>query len=111
LPDSRADILERFDLDASLDDDKLVDQLLDYYGVGRVVFRNARAAVAGFPTRIAKAELLDEADWEARFEWLAQFLKRNFDEKVLVITHSKEQVKECENFLWDAFNLVIFWFV
>ncbi len=105
LPDSRADILERFDLDASLDDDKLVDQLLDYYGVGRVVFRNARAAVAGFPTRIAKAELLDEADWEARFEWLAQFLKRNFDEKVLVITHSKEQVKECENFLWDAHGI------
>lgn len=105
LPESRAEIIARYELDANLDDDKLVDQLLDYYGVGRVVFRNARGAVAGFPRRIAQAEFLGDNTWESRFEWLAQFLKRNFNKKILVITHTKEQVKECERYLWDIHGM------
>lgn len=101
LPESREEIFKRYDLDRDLDDEKLVDQLLDYYGVGRVVFRNARSAVKGFSSRITHPEFLENADWETRFEWLAQFLKKRFNEKILVITHAKDDVKSCEQYLWD----------
>merc|ERR1712046_541985 len=33
------------------------------------------------------------------------FLKRNFNKKILVITHTKEQVKECDRYLWDIHGM------
>ena len=109
LPNSKQALIDQYKLDVdqndSDDEQSLINQLLDCHGVGRVVFRNARSAVAGFPSRIAKAHELESSDWDAHFEWLAKFLKQRPDEKVLVITHSKDQVQDCESYLWQKHGL------
>jgi ATP-dependent helicase HepA len=105
LPETRDSLIERFDLDAALDDQALLSQVLDCQGMGRVMFRNARAAVKGFPARIAQSYRLPEDSWQARFEWLAQWLKQHKGEKVLVICQHKEQVLEAESYLWQKHGL------
>lgn len=42
--------------------DALVDALIDRHGTGRVMFRNRRASVGGFPERIAQFHLIDAND-------------------------------------------------
>ena len=42
--------------------DGLLSDLIDRHGTGRVMIRNRRAAVGGFPQRIAHVELLPESD-------------------------------------------------
>ncbi len=105
LPDSRAELCKRFDLDPSLDEQTLLAHVLDCHGVGRVMYRNARAAVAGFPKRLPEAHPIESDDAIARYEWLAQFLRSKPEEKVLVITHARDDVAECEQFLWDAHGI------
>ncbi len=86
---------------------ELLEHLLDRHGTGRVLFRNTRAAVQGFPKRQAHAyalELPDSyvplrselnpeikrgEDWikeDPRLTWLIDFLKRQGSQKTLVIT-------------------------
>ena len=77
-------------------DEKALQELLDRHGPGRVMFRNTRAAMPGFPRRILHAMGLtagaeDEAD--ARTRWLAGFLRRNADTKVLVICQTRAEVR------------------
>jgi len=93
------------------DPEKLIDQLLDRHGTGRVLFRNTRTAIEGFPDRVlhrypldppeeyslAAVELLarlhpelpylDDSwlEFDPRVEWLVQTLKSLRPEKVLVI--------------------------
>ncbi len=105
LPATRTTLIDRFDLDAGLDDEQLIDQVLDCHGIGRVMFRNVRASVSGFPSRAPQAHELEEGSWPARYEWLADFLKANPDEKVLVICHEKMQVIDCENYLWQKHGI------
>ena len=103
------------DLPADLDRDaapsQLIEQLLDRHGTGRVLFRNTRAAVEGFPQRVlhryplpqpeqyalAQVELderlhpelpyFDDSwlDFDPRVSWLEKTLKELRPEKVLVI--------------------------
>ncbi len=112
LPESRAKIIDDYRLDISEkdSDDRLVAQLLDSHGVGRVVFRNVRSAIAGFPVRKAFPEVVDDDTWAAKFEWLGQWLKTNKNEKALVICHDIAQVFDCENYLWKkhGFDAAVF---
>ncbi|MFT3928911.1 MAG: RNA polymerase-associated protein RapA [Spongiibacteraceae bacterium] len=91
---------------------ELIQQLLDRHGTGRVLFRNTRAAVQGFPERRLHVHALPspeiynelhdqlypetqitetraaEAQWlkhDPRVQWLEQLLKALRPEKVLVI--------------------------
>lgn len=105
LPASRDGLIERFDLDAHLGDNELINQVLDCHGVGRVMFRNVRASVKGFPAREPQAHMLETGQWHERYEWLAQFLKANPSEKVLVICHEKERVIDCENYIWQKHGI------
>lgn len=99
------------DIDRELPAEDVISQLLDRHGTGRVLFRNTRAAVKGFPARhlhrhalpnpeqYALAELdlasalhpelpyLDDSwlDFDPRVEWLEQTLKSLRPQKVLVI--------------------------
>jgi ATP-dependent helicase HepA len=50
------------DLDRSEAPEALIEQLLDRHGTGRVLFRNTRAAVAGFPQRILHRYPLTEPE-------------------------------------------------
>ena len=87
--------------------DELVEHLLDRHGTGRVLFRNTRSAVKGFPKRQAISHPLDLPEeykdfsgelhpelslgvsWvtcDPKVDWLINFLKKQGSEKTLVIT-------------------------
>ncbi|MCZ6894478.1 MAG: RNA polymerase-associated protein RapA [Gammaproteobacteria bacterium] len=92
--------------------DRIVGELLEHHGTGRVLFRNCRDSISGFPERRLHAHELEppaeylEADtsvpavarltpetlvgddwlsFDPRVEWLAQWLASHRTEKVLVI--------------------------
>jgi ATP-dependent helicase HepA len=74
-------------------------EALDRHGPGRVIFRNTRKCVSGFPQRHPHlmplqlpngATLLGSDD--PRIGWLIKFLNRNPSEKVLVICKTRTEV-------------------
>ncbi len=106
----------------------LLDELLDLHGPGRVLFRNTRAAMTGFPKRFARlAELHPQknaADWidrvstefavdagdtklEASFDlkddprilWLVKLLAKLEPQKVLLICRSIEKAEAIDEAL------------
>ncbi len=63
-----------------------VDDLLDRHGTGRVMFRNTRHVVQGFPEREALPASLPAGVSEERYcDWLGDLLREMRDTKVLVI--------------------------
>lgn len=84
----------------------LVDQLLDRHGTGRVLFRNTRAAVQGFPQRQLNTYPLEPGDEPslgfsdaARVQWLIQWLKQHRQEKVLIICSDPDTALDLETHL------------
>ncbi|MEX2607636.1 MAG: SNF2-related protein [Kiritimatiellia bacterium] len=67
-------------------------RLLRGHGPGRVMFRNTRDWIQGFPQRIAHPVELKNGE-NAKERWLVGFLNGHADEKVLVITRTVAQVK------------------
>jgi ATP-dependent helicase HepA len=64
-----------------------IDDLLDRHGTGRVLFRNTRHAVKGFPQReVRPAPLADIADGDPYRHWLGELLLEHRAKKLLVIT-------------------------
>lgn len=103
-----------------------IQHLLDHHGTGRVLFRNTRAAISGFPERELKthplpapegfAELsrdqsLDSqlraenclgSDWtqmDPRVSWLVDWLKEHRREKVLLICNQQDSAIALEDYL------------
>ena len=101
-----------------------LNSLLDRHGTGRVLFRNTRQAVTGFPQRkliqhplflddvelthgaelqhVLQIESLLGSHWinvDERIEWLTNFLTENRDKKILLITAQAETAIELEEFL------------
>lgn len=108
--------------------DSLLKALLDQHGTGRVVFRNTRAAISGFPkrrfcpapleqnslthlARITREIIAEEtgADENLRYafkedpriDWLAGFLKQHRSAKVLLLCRSTRKVLAIETALQD----------
>ena len=109
--------------------EKLIQDLLDRHGTGRVMFRNTREAVEGFPqrqlhtyalpnplTEMSAAQIMLDADYslslhpeqrlgsqwlldDTRVGWLADFLLANRQEKVLVICAQSNTAKQLEEHL------------
>lgn len=109
--------------------DRLIEALLDQHGPGRVIFRNTRAAMVGFPRRRAHLSLLQaEADddrwgprlaqeferdlastsgqppqfWfktDPRVPWLIDLIERLAPAKILLICRSKAKVLALEEAL------------
>jgi ATP-dependent helicase HepA len=106
----------------------LIKTLLDQHGPGRVVFRNTRANMSGFPKRrFYPAPLSDGSatliarsgrEWEAeetggdatiryafkgdpRIDWLVAFLKQDRGAKVLLICKSQRKVVAIETALQE----------
>lgn len=98
---------------------QIVNQLLDRHGTGRVLFRNTRQGVEGFPRRevfpvpLALADAQDAGSlhpeqalrarlgdaWpelDARVAWLVDWLRTHRQEKVLVICASAETALDLE---------------
>ncbi len=104
----------------------LVRELVDQHGPGRVVFRNTRVSLKGFPGRrvclvplaphakpLAKEWAADRADGprsysladDPRVEWLVGFLQANPDDKVLLICRTREKVLALDAALRSRANL------
>jgi ATP-dependent helicase HepA len=90
---------------------RLVDDLIDRHGTGRLMFRNRRQAMGGFPGRVVYPVPLEAKPFigdamgqfgsknhtplqarDPRMAWLVRFLSENPDDKVLLITSRKEDV-------------------
>ena len=119
--DSVTTILESEDFDQAID--LAINNLLDRHGTGRVLFRNTREAVKGFPDRKLNAYALEKPDlgdqdvsldellhpelllgdqWltkDPRVEWLADWLSQNRDQKILVICALAKTALELEEHL------------
>jgi len=73
---------------------KLIDKLIDRHGTGRLMFRNTRSAISGFPQRaLHQYELEDELP-ETMAAWLVEFLAENYPDKVLLICSELDTVQE-----------------
>lgn len=89
----------------------LLSELLDQHGMGRVMFRNTRAALTGFPKRTANliplegdpslalaefnGEQVDLAT-DPRIAWLVTFIKKLKGAKALLICRTREKVEAIE---------------
>lgn len=128
LSPAQAELLNSFtDLPAagSVPADALISQLLDQHGTGRVLFRNTRAAISGFPARHVTGYRLHVSDdfpfreeythltpeselraagldWvlnDPRVEWLEDFFKQHRQSKVLLICADAETAIDLEKHL------------
>ncbi|KAA6187503.1 RNA polymerase-associated protein RapA [Thiohalocapsa marina] len=89
--------------------DEIVSRLLDRHGTGRVLFRNIRAAIAGFPERHVHASALtaptdettaaDAAD--PRRPWLVETLRRLHPARVLLIAARADTVLALRRWLQE----------
>ncbi|MGB0774224.1 MAG: RNA polymerase-associated protein RapA [Akkermansiaceae bacterium] len=79
----------------------LVRELLDAFGTGRVMFRNTRAALSGFPTRKAHITALAED----KMTWLVKLLKDLGEAKVLLICRTRELAEEISEKLQQLINV------
>ena len=89
----------------------LVSDLLDEFGTGRVMFRNTRAALSGFPERQALLVPLDAgkkgAELDAKVKWLVSLLKELGEQKVLLICRTRELVEKISERLLSELNVAV----
>ncbi|MEM8954725.1 MAG: helicase-related protein [Verrucomicrobiota bacterium] len=73
----------------------LISELVDEFGTGRVMFRNTRADMTGFPVREATLTAVDigEDVFEGKVKWLAGLLNDLGKEKVLLICRTREMAE------------------
>jgi ATP-dependent helicase HepA len=81
--------------------ERLIADLLDGFGVGRVMFRNTRARLGGFPQREPRIVAVTD-----KLKWLAELLEKLDGEKVLVITKTRELAEEVLEELRSATGVV-----
>ena len=84
--------------------EELIKLLLDHHGTGRILFRNSRQTVQGFPDRQCYGYPLqgeDSADLQDSpyLQWLVEKLKALGDEKALLICRRAETVIQLEQLL------------
>jgi ATP-dependent helicase HepA len=89
--------------------DRLVADLLDSFGTGRVMFRNSRTALSGFPQRKAKLVRVEgNGDLDStgvKVKWLAELLKKLRQQKLLLICGSRELAEEIYERLQREINV------
>lgn len=105
--------------------EKLVGHLLDHQGTGRILFRNTRSSIKGFPERIVYPYALQKpreysesdlarpqpeqnlteqhlenwTDFDPRIDWLENFLKTHPQDKALLITAHTNTALDIAQFL------------
>ena len=88
--------------------DELIQLLLDQHGTGRILFRNSRQTVKGFPDRQCHAyPLVANGDMpEAVYQqWLLDKIKQLGSEKALLICHKAETVVALEKWLREKHGI------
>ena len=82
---------------------RIIDELLDRHGTGRVLFRNTRHNVSGFPKRKLHRHCVNATDDQQlpfachnRVDWLVGWLKQHRQEKVLLICSQRDLAQDLE---------------
>ena len=76
---------------------ELIQALIDRHGTGRMLFRNTRQSVKGFPHRVYHQITLSEEN--DKIDWLIDFLKLHRDEKIFVICQTAATAIQLEQIL------------
>lgn len=71
----------------------IINKLIDRHGTGRLLFRNTRSAIPGFPQRKLQPQPLDDST-DALTQWLVAHLESTYPEKILLICAKQESVLE-----------------
>ncbi|HMP71915.1 MAG TPA: SNF2-related protein [Kiritimatiellia bacterium] len=103
-----ASVVKKANRIADSGDESALQDLLDRHGPGRVIFRNTRAVLTGFPQRHLHAWPLDPpapGDPDPRALWLASFLRKHPKRKVLVITQTRKDVLDLHQTLQTLINV------
>jgi len=73
--------------------ERIVNDLIDRHGTGRLLFRNTRQAITGFPERrLISYDLTDDTP-STRASWLIELLDSMMPEQLIVITQRRETVE------------------
>ena len=83
----------------------LINQLIDQHGTGRMMFRNTRATISGFPKRHFIPAVLDDASNETRIRWLFDTLRELSPDKVLMICATAETAVSTSTLLLQKHGL------
>lgn len=88
---------------------RLVGDLLDEFGTGRVMFRNTRAVIQGFPPRRCQLRQLelyaDLAPEDMLIRWLAATLRELAEAKVLLICRTRKLAEDIHERLLCEINV------
>ena len=81
----------------------LISELVDSFGTGRVLFRNTRDRLTGFPKRHLELYPLEKG--EKASVWLSDLLQKLGQEKVLLITHTTDAAIRIQENLLELVNV------
>jgi ATP-dependent helicase HepA len=89
---------------------QLIENIIDSFGPGRVMFRNTRKELKGFPKRQPVLHPLDptaddNTPFEQKIEWLVDWLSEHPHEKVLLICQTRTLVEEIYEAVQEQINL------
>ena len=71
----------------------LIDKLIDRHGTGRLLFRNTRSAISGFPERQLHQHTIEDELPDTMAVWLIEFLAVHYPAKVLLICSELDTVQ------------------
>lgn len=80
----------------------LMDKLIDRHGTGRLMFRNTRHAISGFPERQFFSHKLEDSSLDSKAAWLIEFMSAHLPLKMLIICSHMETVKSLAELLRKA---------
>ncbi|MAI41611.1 MAG: RNA polymerase-associated protein RapA [Gammaproteobacteria bacterium] len=108
---------------ASRTNQRMIEQLLDQHGTGRVLFRNVRSSISGFPRRIMNAHPLPRPEkytdsnkfypellvknwvnFDPRVDWLIRLLSENSKKHLVICAHKKIAI-ELEKKIKDSTSI------
>ena len=78
---------------------ELIQNLIDQHGTSRILFRNTRQGVKGFPHRVYHQVTIDATEADKKIHWLIDFLKSHRNEKILVICKTAQTAIQLEQVL------------
>lgn len=78
---------------------ELIQNLIDRHGTSRILFRNTRQGVKGFPYRVYHQVTIDATEVDEKIHWLIDFLKSHRNEKILVICKTAQTAIQLEQIL------------
>ena len=78
---------------------ELIQNLIDQHGTSRILFRNTRQGVKGFPRRVYHQVKIDATEVDEKIHWLIDFLKSHRNEKILVICKTAQTAIQLEQIL------------